>query len=143
MDQSNPMGKTHNNNNNNNPHLTWRNHIEMSSSELYSDLLTQNNTARKTRGILPRPLYQHHIRMFKARDDPKGPEEHSLTMNRYKIPIGSQKRTLLGGPKERKARKACQKAMMVFRRLAFARTKEQARTSLQNKGRGEDQEGKG
>ena len=29
---------------------------------------------------------------------------------------------LRGGPKERKARKACQKAMMVFRRVVFART---------------------
>ena len=33
---------------------------------------------------------------------------------------GGQKRTLLGGPKERKARKAGQKAMMVFRRAVFA-----------------------
>ena len=40
----------------------------------------------------------------KARNDPKGPEEHSLAMNRYKIPNGGQKRTLPGGPKERKAR---------------------------------------
>ena len=35
----------------------------------------------------------------KAKDDPKGPEEHSLAMNRFKIPNGGQKRTLLGGPK--------------------------------------------
>ena len=58
----------------------------------------------------------------KAKDDPKGPEEHSLTKNRHKIPNGGQKRALLGGPKERKARKACQKAMMVFRRVVFALT---------------------
>ena len=55
----------------------------------------------------------------KAEDDPKGPEEHSLVMNRYKIPNGGQKRTLLGGPKERKARQACRKEIMVFRRVGF------------------------
>ena len=66
----------------------------------------------------------------KAKDNPKGPEDHSLAMNRYKIPNGSQKKTLLGGPKEGKARKACQKAM-VLRRVVFALTnltRVQART---------------
>ena len=38
-------------------------------------------------------------------------------MKKHKIQNGGQKRPLLGGPKERKARKACQKAMMAFRRL--------------------------
>ena len=72
----------------------------------------------------------------KAKDDPKGPEEHPLAMNRYKIPNGSRKRTLLGGPKERKARRACRKAMMFFRRVVVAftsPTKVQARTLTKTK----------
>ena len=72
----------------------------------------------------------------KEKDDPKGPEEHSLAINRYKIPNGGQKRILLGGLKERKTRKACQKAMMVFRRVVFALTsptKVQARTFTETK----------
>ena len=52
----------------------------------------------------------------------KIPEEHSLAMNKQKIMNGGQKRTLLGGPKERKAKKkkACQKAMMALRRVVVA-----------------------
>ena len=34
----------------------------------------------------------------------KGPEEHSLAKNKHKILNGGQKRTLLGGPKERKTK---------------------------------------
>ena len=34
----------------------------------------------------------------------KGPEEHSLAKNKHKILNGGQKRTLLGGPEERKTR---------------------------------------
>ena len=69
----------------------------------------------------------------KAKDDPKGPEENYLAMNRYKIPNGGQKRILLGGPKERKA---CQKAMMVFRRVVFALASPvQARTFTKTKAR--------
>ena len=48
-------------------------------------------------------------RKGKGKGRSKRPEENSLEMNKYKIPNGGQKRTLLGGPKERKARKACQK----------------------------------
>ena len=44
----------------------------------------------------------------KAKDDPKGLEERSLVMNKRKILIGGKKRTQLGGPKESKARRACQ-----------------------------------
>ena len=44
----------------------WRDHIEVSSSELYSYLSTQNNTTRKTRGISPWPLDQHHNLMFRS-----------------------------------------------------------------------------
>ena len=38
----------------------------------------------------------------RRKDDPKGPEGHSLAMNRYKIPNGGQKRTLLGGLRKEK-----------------------------------------
>ena len=50
---------------------------------------------------------------------PKGPEEHSLAKNEHKILNGGQKRTLLGGPKERKARRACQKAILASRRVVL------------------------
>ena len=42
----------------------------------------------------------------KAKDDPKGLEEHSLVMNKRKILNGGKKKTRFGGPKERKARRA-------------------------------------
>ena len=45
-----------------------------------------------------------------------------MAKNKHKILHGGQKRTLLGGPEERKARKACHKAMMAFRRVVFALT---------------------
>ena len=67
----------------------------------------------------------------KAKDDPKVPEEHSLKMNRYKIPSEWSEEAFASCPKERKARKACQKATMVYRRVVFALTsptKVQART---------------
>ena len=50
VDESNPLGKTHNNSN---PHktptkpVTWRDHMEVSSSELYLCLLTQNKHGTK------------------------------------------------------------------------------------------------
>ena len=67
-------------------------------------------------------------------------------MNKHKILNGGQKRTLLGGPKERKARKACQKAMMAFRMVVFAltsQTKAQARTIPRTKARERTKKGKG
>ena len=36
----------------------------------------------------------------KAKDDPKGPEEHSLVMGKRKIPNGGKKRTQCGGPRK-------------------------------------------
>ena len=66
-------------------------------------------------------------------------------MNKRKILNGGKKRTQFGGPEERKARKACQKAMAVFRRVVFAVTSPiivQARTFPKRKGRGKDQKGK-
>ena len=77
---------------------------------------------------------------------PKEAEEHFMAKNKHKILKCGQKRTLLGGPKDAKARKACQKAMMAFRRLVFvltSPTKVQARIFPQNKGRGKDQKGNG
>ena len=69
----------------------------------------------------------------KVKEDPKGPED-SLAMNKHKI-LNGQKRTLLGGPEERKA---CQKAMMAFRRVVFALTSQieaQARIKPRTKAR--------
>ena len=66
-------------------------------------------------------------------------------MDRHKILNGGQKRTLLAGPKERKARKACQKAMMAFRSVVFALTSQTKafKDKTQNKGKGKDRKGKG
>ena len=71
----------------------------------------------------------------KAKDDPKGPEEHALVMNKRKISNGGKKKTQFGGPKERKARRACQKAMMFFHMGGFRpyQTKVQARTPTKTK----------
>ena len=73
-------------------------------------------------------------RKVKAKEDTKGPEEHSL--NKRRTLNGGKKRTQFGGPKERKARRACQKTMIVFRRVVFALTnptKVQARTFSKTK----------
>ena len=55
-----------------------------------------------------------------TKENPKEAEEPSSAMNNHKILVCGQKRISLGGPKDAKARKACQKAMMVFRRVVFA-----------------------
>ena len=60
----------------------------------------------------------------KARDDPKGPEEHSLVMNKHKILNGGKKGTQFWRS-QRKTRRA-QKAMMVFRRVVFATSRTKA-----------------
>ena len=84
-----------------------------------------------------RPFKGRQVKKKKEREEestkvyPKEAEEHSLAKNRDKIPNGGQKRTLLGGTKDAKARKDCQKAMMVLGRVVFAltsSTKVQART---------------
>ena len=70
-------------------------------------------------------------RKGKGRDDPEGLDEHSLVMSKRKILNGGKKRSEFGGPKERKARMACQKAMMASTRVVLALTsptKVQART---------------
>ena len=51
---------------------------------------------------------------------PKEAEEHSLAKKKQKILKRGQKRTLLGGRKDAKARKACQEATTAFRRVVFA-----------------------
>ena len=59
-------------------------------------------------------------------------------MSKHKILNGGQKRTVLGVPKERKARKAGQKAMMALRSVVFALTsqiKAQAREKPRTKAR--------
>ena len=84
--------------------------------------------------------------MEKVKEDPKGSEEYFLTMNKHNILNGGQKRTLLGGQKERKARKACQKALKAFRSMVFRRYQPDTGASkdyFQNKGKGKDQQGKG
>ena len=76
-----------------------------------------------------------------AKDDPKGPEEHSLAMSRYKIP---QKRTLLGS-KGKKGQKGLSKGNDGFQKGGF-RTyqpdKGAGKDFHQNKGRGKDQKEK-
>ena len=49
-----------------------------------------------------------------TKEGPKGPEEHFLAKNKHKILNCGQKKTLLGGPKEGKARRAGQRATMAF-----------------------------
>ena len=55
----------------------------------------------------------------KAKDDPKGPEKHSLVMSKRKIPNRGNEKAKFGGPK---ARMACQKAMMASIKVVFALT---------------------
>ena len=85
-----------------------------------------------------RPLKGRQVkrRNGKGKADPRGPEEHSLAKNKHKILNVRHKRTLLGGPKERKARKAGQKATKAFGRVAFVLTSQitvQARTTPRTK----------
>ena len=80
----------------------------------------------------------------KAKDDPKGPDEHSLMMDKRKI-LNGKKRTSFGAPKEREARRACQKASMVSIRVVFAlinRTKVQASTFTKTKAEERIEKGK-
>ena len=46
--------------------------------------------------------------------DSKEVEEHSLVKNKHRTLNGSQKRTLLGGPKEKEARQVCREVMKAF-----------------------------
>ena len=67
-------------------------------------------------------------------------------MNRYKIPHGGQKRTLLGGPRERKARKGLSKGNDGFQKggfRAYQPDKGAGKDFPQSKGRVKDHKGKG
>ena len=69
---------------------------------------------------------------IQVKGDLARPEEHPQATKKHKIPKGGQKKTLLGGPTERKARKAFPKAMMASRKVIFALIKQkkpQARIS--------------
>ena len=60
-------------------------------------------------------------------------------MNKRKILNGGKKKTQFGGPKERKAREACQKAMMAPRRVGFRPYQPDTgarKDKIQNKGKG-------
>ena len=54
--------------------------------------------------------------------DSKEPEEHSLVKNKHRTLNGGQKKIVLGGPKEREARKVFRKVMKAFRKVVFALT---------------------
>ena len=76
----------------------------------------------------------------------KKEEDHSLAKNKHKILKCGQKRALLGGPKDAKARKDCQKAMMALRRVVFAfasQIKAQARITPRTKATESPQKGRG
>ena len=71
-----------------------------------------------------------------TKGDPKGPEEHSLVKNKHMILNCGQKKTLLNGPMEGKARRAGQRATMAFRRVVIAltsHTKVQVKISTKTK----------
>ena len=75
----------------------------------------------------------------KKRRKGKGKRQRTIQKDRKSILWnGGKKKTEFGGPKERKARRACQKAMMASIRVVFALTsptKEQARTFAKTKAR--------
>ena len=54
--------------------------------------------------------------------DSKEPEEHSLVKNQHRTLNGGQKKIVLGGPKEREARKVFRKEMKAFGKFFFALT---------------------
>ena len=77
----------------------------------------------------------------KTKDAPKGPEEHSLVMDKLKVLNGGKKKTQFRGPMERQARRACQKARVVFALTSPIRGA--GKDFHQNKGRKKDHKGKG
>ena len=82
-----------------------------------------------------------------AKVDLKDPEEHSLVKNKDRTQNGGQKKIVLGGPKEREARKVFfRRVMKAFRKVVFALANQkrvQGMISNPHKGRGKDQKGKG
>ena len=67
----------------------------------------------------------------KAKEDSKELEEYSLVKNKHRTLNGGQKKIVLGGPKEREARKVSRKVMEAFRKVGF-------RTYQPEKGAGND-----
>ena len=78
----------------------------------------------------------------KANVDSQEPKEHSLVKSKHRTRNGSQKKIVLGGPKEIEAREAFRKVMKAFREVGFrayqpkkgasnvsTRTKAEARTN--------------
>ena len=97
-----------------------------------------NEYAWQSRPIKGRQVKRRKGAKEKVKVDSKGPEEHSSVKNEHRILNGGQNKTFLGGPEERKARKACRMAMMAFRRVVFALTsqlKAQARIVSRTKAR--------
>ena len=82
---------------------------------------------------------------------PKGTQQSkrksiSLTKNKHKIQNFSQKRTLLGGPKDAKTRKDYHKALMALRRVVFRPHrpgKGADKDYTQNEGKGKSSKRKG
>ena len=81
----------------------------------------------------------------KAKVDSKEKEEHSLVENKHRTLNGGQKKIVLGGTKEHEARRACQKAMMAFRKVVVVHINQKITGSDFNahKGRGKTLKGKG
>ena len=78
--------------------------------------------------------------------DSKEPEEQSLVKNKHRTLDGGQKKIVLGGPKEREARKVFRKVMKAFRKVGFRTYQPEKRASNEfnpHKGRGKDQQVKG
>ena len=81
-----------------------------------------------------------------AADDPKGLEEHSLAMIRYKIQKDGQKRTFAWWSKGKKGKKGLSKGNDGLQKDGFRLSqpdKGAGKDFHQNKGRGKDQKGKG
>ena len=80
-----------------------------------------------------------------AKEDSEEPEEILLAKNKHRTLNVSQKKTLLVGPKERKARKAEQRVVTDFRSVIFALnlfTKVQAEISRRTEAREKSQKQK-
>ena len=78
--------------------------------------------------------------------DLKEPEEHSLVKNKHRTLNGGHKKVVLGGPKEREARKVFRMVMKAFRKVGFRTYQPEKGASNDfnpHKGRGKDQKGKG
>ena len=81
-----------------------------------------------------------------AKVDLKEPEEHSLVKNKHRTLDGGQKKIVLGGPKEREARKVSSKGDEGFQKGGFRTYQPEKGASDDfnpHKGRGKDQQANG